>query len=248
MPGNPPVPGALPAPAPLPRLPPDPSPTPGSDPVPRPVLVPVPAGFKPAPCPLPYRPPLPLPDPPPTRLDSLPPVAASARASPWAMSDRVPVPAAGADASPAFAPTAGSAITVTSAGATANNPRASARGRLGCKSGGGGMAFSTSRPSWCRRAAAISETSDGLGALGGAGLSGRVGLTVARSGMALDFATGKLIFGAATGVSGMRGSATLPLLTTITSWAAVTTDGAAGLTILGRGTSRLSRGGFFSAG
>src|SRR5258708_24748651 len=195
MRGNPPVPGALPARARRPGLPPDPSPTPGSDPGPRPVLVPVPAGFKPAPCPLPYRPPLPLPDPPPTWLDSLPPVAASARASPWAMSDRVPVPAAGADASPAFAPTAGSAIRVTSQGATANNPRASARGGLGCKSGGGGMAFSTSRPSWCRRTAAISETSDGLGALGGAGLSGRGRLTAASSWMAPDFAPGNLLFG-----------------------------------------------------
>src|SRR5467141_3894662 len=97
------------------------------------------------------------------------------------------------------------------------------------------MAFNTKRPSWCRRAAGISAISDGEGLLGGGGLSGRIGLTVAKSGMALDFATGKLIFGAATGVSGMRGRASLPLLTTITSWAAVATDGAAGLTILGRG-------------
>src|SRR5258708_33715513 len=203
MPGNPPEPGALPAPAPLPRLPPDPSPTPESDPVPRPVPVPVPAGFKPAPCPLPYRPPLPLPDPPATLLDPSPPVAASARASPWAMSDRVPVPAAGADASPAFAPTAGSAITVTSEGATANNPRASARGRLGCKSGGGGIAFNTRRPSWGRRAAGISATSDGRGALGGGGLSGSAGLRVAKSGRGVNLPTAKRMCGAGECVSGV---------------------------------------------
>src|SRR5438270_3728173 len=145
MPGKPPDPAALPAPLPLPGVAPAPVPVPAPAVAPRPIPAASPAGFRPLPFALPYLPPSPVPEPIEffVALLTLPPVAASARASPLATSAGVPRPAAMEGAAPPFDPAPGSAITVTSVGATANRERASARGIFFGSSGGGGTALIT---------------------------------------------------------------------------------------------------------
>src|ERR1700739_153552 len=200
MPGNPPAPAALPAPLPLPSAfpVPDPVPVPAADP--RPLPDPSTPEFRPAPVPLPYFAPLPTPD----ALDPMPlppPDGISAIASPLALSDGVPLPVGFELPPPPFEPAEGSAISVDSPGATANRERASPSGTFAITSGGGGIAFKTSRPCWPRLFTGTSDGRAGCG-IGFGGGARRAGpSSVVRSGIVLNAATGSDTFGALTSFS-----------------------------------------------
>src|SRR6266567_1482276 len=249
MPGNPPLPAALPAPFPLPRVVPAPAPEPPPAVVPRPDPVPsaTPAGFRPLPFALPYRPPVPVPEPV-EFLAALPPAAASATASPLGTSAGVPVPAAMEGWPPPLLPAPGSAITVTSPGATANNERASAWGIFLGASGGGGTALSTSSACFLC-STGTSDTCAGAGMTGFAGSNrGTMGSDASRAGAWLAAATGNVIFGARTGFSAGARSDSSPANTFLTGFGGSATATSAGCAMFGNGRNCFSSGGLISAG
>src|SRR5947209_3685864 len=246
IPGNPPAAGELPAPLPLPRAAPVPAPVPVPAAVPRPVPVPSAVGFTPVPLAEPYLAPLPVPDPPEPKAPP-PPEAASAMASPLALSDGAPLPEAFEENPPPLVPAAGSAITVVSAGATAKSERDSPSGTLAIISGGGGIAFSTKSPCLPRALRGTSEVRAGAGTGSGGGACGIDGSAAANSGMLLVAAAGSLSLGACTAFSSGR-IASLPDSTFITGFGGSGAGGAGAIARLGSGKAFCSIIGFLRLG